>query len=150
FSFPTFRMVLAGIAVGSLGGAATANMTYTSLFSAVTLGAVYGAVFALIAAHRTVTPGAGLIWGLAYAFLLWLALPAGIIPFLTGRMPEMGMLDTARGHFHELVAYMLCFGSPLGLALGTAGSFEPRLRAPEEPPFSFARAVVVGGFAGLF
>ena len=150
FSFPTFRMVLAGIAVGALGGAATVSMTDTSLFSAVTLGAVYGAVFALLAAHRTVTPGAGLIWGLAYAFILWLALPAGIIPFWIGHMPEMGMLDTARGHFHELVAYLLCFGSPLGLALGTFVTFEPRLRAQEEPRFSFARAIVVGGFAGLF
>jgi hypothetical protein len=150
FSFPPFRMVLAGIAVGAFGGAATVSMTGTSLFSAVTLGAVYGAVFALLAAYRTVTPGAGLIWGLAYAFILWLALPAGILPLLIAHMPEMGMLDTARGHFHELVTYLLCFGSPLGLALGTVGSFEPRLRAQGEPGFSFARAVVVGGFAGLF
>src|SRR5215831_8865446 len=149
FSFPPFRMVLAGIAAGSLGGVATANMTDTWLFSAVTLGAVYGAVFALLAPHRTFTPGAGLIWGLAYAFILWLALPAGIIPFLIAHMPEMGMLDTARGHFHELVTYLLCFGWPLGLALGAVGSFESRLRALAEPRFSFARAIVAGGFAGL-
>src|SRR5215467_3018563 len=150
FYFPTLRMVLAGIAVGSLGGATTVSMTDTSLISAVTLGAVYGAVFALLAAHRTVTPGAGLIWGLAYAFILWLALPAGIIPFLMAHMPEMGMLDTARGHFQELVTYLLCFGSPLGLALGTLGSIEPRRRTQPESRFSFARAIVVGGFAGLF
>jgi uncharacterized membrane protein YagU involved in acid resistance len=149
-SFLPLKIVLAGIAVGCLGGAATINMTGTSVISAITLGAAYGAVFALLAARRTVTPGAGLIWGLAYAFILWLALPAGLIPLLIAHMPEMGMLDTARGHFHELVTYLLCFGAPLGLALGTVGSFEVRLRAQTGPGFSFARAVMVGGFAGLF
>ncbi len=59
----------------------------------------------------------------------------------------MGMVDTARAHFPELIAYVLCFGMPLGLALGTLGSLHPQ---PGQVPFSFARAVVVGGIAGVF
>jgi uncharacterized membrane protein YagU involved in acid resistance len=147
---PILRPVIAGIAVGSIGGAASVSITHTSLLVTVTTGAAYGLVFALLAANRAVTPGAGLLWGLAYAFILWLALPAGIIPFFIEHMPEMGMLDTARRHFHELVSYLLFFGLPLGLGLGTLGSFETRVRAQAEPRFSFARAIVGGGFAGLF
>ncbi len=30
----------------------------------------------------------------------------------------MGMLDEARAHFPELVAYLLCFGLPLGFLNG--------------------------------
>jgi uncharacterized membrane protein YagU involved in acid resistance len=59
----------------------------------------------------------------------------------------MGMLDTARAHFPELVAYVLCFGVPLGVALGTWGGLQPQ---PGQTPFSFPRAVVVGGLAGIF
>ena len=58
----------------------------------------------------------------------------------------MGMVDTARAHFPELIAYVLCFGMPLGLALGTLGSLHPQ---PGQVPFSFTRAVVVGGIAGI-
>ncbi len=58
----------------------------------------------------------------------------------------MGMVDTARAHFPELIAYVLCFGMPLGLALGPLGSLHPQ---PGQVPFSFTRAVVVGGIAGI-
>jgi hypothetical protein len=142
--------VVVGIATGCLGGAASAGMTHMSLPVSFILGAVYGLVFALLSAHRAVSPGAGLLWGLAYAFIIWLAFPAGIIPFLIGNMPEMGMLEVARGHFNELVTYLLLFGAPLGITLGTLGSFEPALRAQAGARFSFPRAIVLGGFAGLF
>jgi uncharacterized membrane protein YagU involved in acid resistance len=149
--FPRLRAAIAGITVGSLGGAASVTMTHSPLFAGILLGAVYGLVFALLVAQRAVSPGAGLLWSLAYAFLLWLALPAGIIPVLMGAMPAMGMLDTARGHFHELVTYLLCFGMPLGLVLGTLRRLESRLGAPAGlAAFSFARAVFAGGFAGIF
>ena len=59
----------------------------------------------------------------------------------------MGMLDTARAHFPELVAYVLCFGVPLGIALGTWGGLQPQ---PGQVRFSLPRAVVVGGLAGIF
>src|SRR5262249_17953402 len=121
----------------------------------VLLGALYGSVFALFAS-RAVSPGAGLIWGLGYAFILWLAIPAGVVPALRGGMPAMGMLDVARAHFPELIAYLLCYGAPLGLSLGTWGM---RIADPSSNPhsafriphsaFSWPRALVVGGMAGI-
>jgi hypothetical protein len=94
---------------------------------------------------RAKSPGAGLIWGLGYAFLLWVAVPAGILPVATGAMPSMGMLSTAQARFPELVAYLICFGMPLGVALGLLG-----LRSgPVHPQYSLSRAISLGGLAGI-
>ena len=133
--------------VGSLGGALAMVLLHASVITGVVLGGMYGLLFALLCASRAVSVGAGLVWGLGYAFILWLALPAGVFPVAMGRMPAMGMLDTARTHFPELVGYVLCFGVPLGLALGTWGGLQPQ---PGQARFSFSRAVVVGGLAGIF
>src|SRR6266581_1787668 len=99
--------------VGLLGGAICLVLGLATLLTGVVLGGLYGAIFALLGAPRAVTPGAGLLWGLGYALLLWLAVPAGVLP-LFGAAHAMGMLDIARAHFPELLAYMLCFGVPLG------------------------------------
>lgn len=89
-------------------------------------------------------PGAGLIWGLGYAFLFWLAIPAGILPIFQGTMSSMGGLDATRAHFPQLVGYIVCF-APLGLALGLIGAVRSQTPQPE---FSLSRAVIVGGLAG--
>jgi hypothetical protein len=107
-------------------------------------------LFALLAARRAVTLGSGLLWGLGYSFLLWIMFPAGIIPFVTGQAAALRMPDTARAHFPELVAYILCFGVPLGLAVGASGSLDSRRRTEaRQAAFSFPRALIVGGFAGV-
>jgi len=138
------------ILVGALGGAASAMVINASLGASVSLGVLYGLAFALFGASRAVSPGAGLLWGLGYSFVLWLAIPEGIVPALMGGMPAMGMLDTARSHSPELIAYTLCFGAPLGLALGTWGLFQTELQAKSrQEPFSWPRALVVGGLAGI-
>jgi hypothetical protein len=144
------KRVMLGLVVGSLGAIVNAGLTHWSVIPLMMAGAVYGSLFAILAAPRALNAGAGLLWGLAYAFILWLAFPAGIIPLLIGHMPEMGMLDTARGHFPELVSYVLCFGFPLGLALGIFGSFDSTLQHHGKLKFSLPRAIVTGGFAGLF
>jgi len=134
------------VIVGAVGGLVVTMAVPASSIIGILLGALYGLLFALLAAPRALSPGAGLLWGLGYAFILWLAIPAGIVPVLMGGMPAMGMLDTARAHFPELVAYILGFGTPLGLALGAWGEHQPysgQLR------FSLPRAMVVGGLAGL-
>src|ERR671923_1598614 len=100
-------VILCGL-VGALGGALTLVVGQASVVTGVLLGGLYGVLFALFVAPRAVSPGAGLVWGLGYAFLLWLAIPAGILPVTMGGMPEMGMLDAARAHFPELVAYVIC------------------------------------------
>src|SRR5919106_1082534 len=134
------------VIVGAAGSLVLAIVVPASSIISILLGALYGLLFALLAAPRALSPGAGLLWGLGYAFILWLATPAGIIPVLMGGMPAMGMLDTARAHFPELVAYILGFGTPLGLVLGTWGGLQ---HYPAQPPFSLPRALVVGGIAGL-
>ncbi len=142
---------LAGLAcmvVGALGGAVCVAFGLASFTTGVIFGTLYGLIFALIGSSRAVSPGAGLIWGLGYAFLLWLAIPAGLMPVLTGSMPEMGMLDAARGHFSELIAYVLCFGMPLGIVLGVLAPGQnpnPESRST----FSWPRAIVVGGLGGI-
>jgi len=160
--------IITSVIVGFLGGAIVVALGLVSFATGVLLGSVYGLLFGLIGARRAVSPGAGLLWGLGYALLIWLAGPAGLFPLLgvvtsghAGVAMQMGMLDSARAHFPELVAYMLCFGLPLGLALGTWGvltlsrgskiadggslssTFQPL------PKFSVPRAIIVGGLAGI-
>jgi len=140
--------MIAGLAVGCLGGAVIWAIGLASLVGGVALGGLYGLLFTLLAARRAVSPGAGLLWGLGYALLLWLAGPAGLFPLLgaAGGASAMGMLDTARAHFPELVAYLLCFGLPLGVTLGILGGLRP---PPGQERFSLPRALVVGGLAGI-
>ena len=138
--------MIAGIAVGCLGGAVIGAIGLAPLVVGVALGGAFGLLFALLASRRAVSPGAGLLWGLGYALLLWLAGPAGLFPLLGGGASSMGMLDTARAHFSELVAYLLCFGLPLGVTLGILGGLRP---PPGQARFSLPRALVVGGVAGI-
>jgi hypothetical protein len=121
----TSRMgaIVTGSIAGTVGGFGCMGSCHVSLLAGPGAGAIYGALFGCLFARRCGNPGAGLIWGLGYAFLLWLAIPAGILPVISGAMPSMGMLDTARSHFPELVAYIVCFGVPLGPALGLLSVF---------------------------
>ena len=145
---PSFftKNVLVCIIVGVLGGVVCLALGLATFVTGPVLGGLYGLLFAWLSTSRAVSPGAGLLWGLGYALLLWLVGPAGLFPFLSGAMPEMGMLDAARAHFPELFAYLFCFGVPLGLATGIRGSLRPQ---PGLAPFNWPRALVVGGLAGI-
>jgi hypothetical protein len=141
---------LIGVVVGSLGGAASAALVGGTTAGGTVAGGIFGLLFVMLAASRAISLGSGLLWGLGYAFLLWITVPAGIVPFAMRQASAMGMLDTARAHYPELVAYILCFGAPLGLAIGASSTLHPRLRAEEQlAAFSFPRAIVVGGIAGI-
>jgi hypothetical protein len=134
-----------GVLVGALGGILERVLAPGLSSHSVLEGAAYGLIFGLLFGPRAKSPGAGLIWGLGYAFLLWVAVPAGILPVATGAMPSMGMLTTAQARFPELVAYLICFGMPLGVALGLLG-----LRSgPVHPQYSLSRAILLGGLAGI-
>jgi uncharacterized membrane protein YagU involved in acid resistance len=143
---PRVAGAIAGLLIGCLGGAVIWAIGLASLLGGVALGGLYGLIFTLLAARRTVSPGAGLLWGLGYALLLWLAGPAGLFPLLDGGAPAMGMLGTARAHFPDLAAYLLCFGLPFGVTLGIFGSLR---HPPGQARFSLPRALVVGGAAGV-
>ena len=137
---------LLGLLVGTAGGALGSVLLTSSLVSGAMLGASFGLAFGLFFAHRATSSGAGLIWGLAAAFLLWLVLPAGILPWLAGSGHRMAKLADAREQFPTLVAYLICLGMPVGVALGVCGSLRGRLRSQ---PFHWWRAIIVGGFSGV-
>ena len=58
----------------------------------------------------------------------------------------MGMLGDARAKFPQLVAFLICLGMPVGITVGTWALLDPRR---SQPKFSWGRAIVAGGLAGL-
>ena len=138
---------LIGLGVGAAGGALRSAILTIPLTHGVLLGGLFGLAFGLFFAKRATSAGAGLIWGVASALLLWMLVPAGILPMLKGDERSMGMLSDARAQFPELVAYLLCLGMPVGVGLGIRGGFRSRAG---QTPFRMGRAIVVGGLAGTF
>src|SRR5262245_45322972 len=142
---PFLKYTVVCIAVGGLGGVAAASVGLGSPPTGIILGMLYGLGFSLLASPRALTPGAGLLWGLAYALLLWLANPLGSSAVVAAVTPD-AMLDALRARFPALVGHLLCFGLPLGVVLGTVRGLEAQRG---ELPFSLPRALSVGGFAGI-
>ncbi|MBI3246121.1 MAG: hypothetical protein HYZ50_06405 [Deltaproteobacteria bacterium] len=134
------------LGIGALGGLVAAQAGLASPQIGLVLGGLYGLGFALLASPRATTPGAGLLWGLAYALLLWLANPLGLATTFASTAPE-AMLDSLRARFPGLVAHLLCFGAPLGIALGSYKGLTEQTQ-PNAPSFSLWRALIVGGIAG--
>jgi uncharacterized membrane protein YagU involved in acid resistance len=138
--------VLICFIIGILGGLACLALGVASWLTGPLLGGVYGLLFALLTRGQTTSLGAGLLRGLGYVLLLWLLGPAGTFPLLVGSMPSSHMLDAARAHLPELFAYLLCFGLPLGLAVGWLGS---QSHQPERTGFSLWRVLIVSSLAGI-
>jgi len=109
-------------------------------------GLLFGAVFGLLFSKRTTSCGAGLIRALAFAVLAWIVFPVGVMPLLVHVTGPRTMFSDARERFPQLVAFLICLGMPVGLALGGWSAFRTRTR---EAQFSWKRAVVAGGFAGV-
>jgi hypothetical protein len=137
---------LLGLVVGSAGGALASQLLTSSPVSGIVLGALFGLAFGLFFANRARSSGAGLIWGLGAALLLWLVLPAGILPMLMSSSRSMAKIADARQEFPELVAYLICLGMPVGVTLGIRGGLRWKLK---NPPFHWWRAIIVGGFSGV-
>jgi uncharacterized membrane protein YagU involved in acid resistance len=134
-----------GLFVGALGGALQSTLLSLPLINSVLPGAALGFVFGLFFAHRATTPGAGLIWGLSCAFLLWLVASAGMQSLVSSSAWPMAMLADARERFPQLVAYLVLLGMPLGMILGIRSGFRGSSR---NSGFSWGRAIVAGGLAG--
>lgn len=135
---------LLGLGIGVVGGALQSFFLGTSLINGIAYGALFGVTFGLLFSRRATSPGAGLIWGVAAALLLWIVVPAGIVP-LRHASHSMGMLSDARASFPQLVAFLVCLGMPVGVTLGIWSEFHSRTR---QPKFSWGRAIVAGGLAG--
>jgi uncharacterized membrane protein YagU involved in acid resistance len=132
------RAWIGGVA-GFLGGLAGTAALGAPLVQSCALGAVLGLLFGLCIGVRAHSPGAGLIWGLAFALLAWVVLTAA-----AGASHAAGMMQDARVRFPDLVALLVCFGLPVGLALGILGSYQPTTGRS-----NWGRSIVAGGLAGL-
>ncbi|MBV8637843.1 MAG: hypothetical protein JO322_07130 [Candidatus Eremiobacteraeota bacterium] len=134
-----------GGALGALLLAALPSGLAGNVFVILAWGTALGALFAIALGNRRLEPGAALVWGLGYAFVVWLSVCAASA--LGG--PAHGsnaMLDVARAHFASLVGLSLA-AVPLALVVATVG----RMPGPRSGPrFSIARALCAGGFAGIF
>lgn len=139
-------MAAAGV-VGIMGGTVVWVADLASFFGGPALGGLYGLLFAALLGRRGIGAGSGLIWGLGYAFLLWLLVPASLFPLLEGTNGlEPATLGSVRSHFPQLPAYLLCLGLPLGV---TVGALRTLATTPEQRNFSLPRALVVGGISGV-
>jgi uncharacterized membrane protein YagU involved in acid resistance len=136
---------LLGIGVGAACAAVGHTQLETSLPYALLIGTTFGIFFWWGFGERADSPGAGLIWGLGFASLFWLLIPAGLIPLLRGTPRSAAMLMDARARFPELVAYLVLLGMPVGLTLGILGATRRRVVRQK---FRWGRAIVGGGFAG--
>jgi uncharacterized membrane protein YagU involved in acid resistance len=134
--------LLAGFAGGLLCKAALGSWTTRNLV----LASLFGLIFGLFFSKRAASPGAGLIWGVGFAFFMWIAVPAGLGHLLSGFGHSGSMFGDAQEHFPELVAYLVCLGMPVGLVLGIRGAIHDMAK---QPAFSWGRAIIVGGFSGL-
>src|ERR1700719_3697099 len=136
------KAILYCLPVGAAGGALLSLAGLVAPVTGLLLGCVYGLIFCLVARTRANTPGAGLLWGLAFAVVFWLAGTAAIGRLFVSAAPGSTMiLHTVRARFTDLVGYILFYGAPLGIILGTVN----RGRAPDqrrEAKFSLSRAVV--------
>ena len=135
-----------GALVGAAGGALGSSMLGFSQPVGGLLGALYGVLFVMCFAQCCTSPGAGLIWGLAYSFLLWMIVSATIIPWFTANRLAGAMFDSARVQFPALPGHLLFLGAPLGVVMGLMGARKARAGQQE---FSWSRAIVVGSLSGL-
>src|SRR5260370_39041875 len=92
--------LVTGFAGGLLAKAALDSWTRRDLL----LAAFFGLVFGLLVSRKTDSPRAGRIWGLGSAFLVWIALPAGLGPLLFGIGACGSMCIDALDHFPYLLA----------------------------------------------
>ena len=143
------RAIVCGISVGAGGGVLLSLAGLATPIVSISLGCIFGSIFSLIAGRRVNTPGGGLLWGVAFALVFWLADPATIGRLVRPVPVELTpMLDNVRARFPYLVGYILFFGAPLGICLGTVRRF-PTLQQVGAEKFDLSRAAVVGGLAGI-
>ena len=135
-----------GLVTGLGGGMVQSLALGTPVTHGLAVGGLFGLVFGIFFARRATSAGAGLIWGLSAAFLMWLVFPAGLRPLFAAGFHSMAALGDARDEFPLLVGYLVCLGMPVGLALGIRGGLRSNMA---ETQFHWGRAMVAGGLAGL-
>jgi hypothetical protein len=138
--------VMLGLLVGLTGGVIESLALGTPVAYGIAVGGIFGLAFALLFERRATSAGAGLIWGLAAAFLMWVIFPAGIGPLYDRGFHSMAALGDARDRFPLLVGYLVCLGMPIGVVLGIRNGIRA---AGSESHFNWTRAMIAGGLAGI-
>ncbi len=142
---PGWADPLLGILVGGLGGALASLLLMKPASHTVIVGICFGLVFGLFFASRATSPGAGIIWGIGCAFLVWLLLSARILPMLEHSGAGAEMLANTQDEFPELVGFVTLLGMPLGMVFGIRNGLRSHVG---QPRFSWGRAIIAGGLAG--
>src|SRR5260370_20560808 len=119
----SYRAIAACGITGLLGGLVLMASTHASILAGPVAGVVFGALFALVFTNRATDCGSGLLWGLGYALLLWLAVVPGAQVISANLLSRF---ETQRDNFPEMVGYIVCFLMLLGLVLGIFGSWRNR------------------------
>lgn len=127
---------------GLIGGLLLLPAAHVSWVAGPLLGSLYGLVFALLFAQHASNRGAGVLWGLAYALLLWLTVITGAQVIAANLLADY---QTDQDNIPALIGYLLCLGAPLGLVLGL---LEERLH-PAKGPSATGRSLFAGIVAGL-
>ena len=135
-----------GLSIGLAGGAIRSLCLHASLFHGFLIGASFGIFFALFLISQATSPGAGLIWGVSTAFLLWVLQQGGESFLKISVQDSLPMLQDVQQRFPELVANLVCLGLPVGVLLGLRGTGQ---NEAARPPFRWWRAIVAGGSAGV-
>src|SRR5215472_12980611 len=78
---------LISLAIGGVGGALESVLIGTPSVQGVIYGALFGLAFSFFFSRRATTPGAGFIWGVTSALLVWIVGPAGILAMRYGAHP---------------------------------------------------------------
>src|ERR1700720_3442437 len=98
---PVWMDSLLGLLVGFAGGllcnAALGSWTPRNLV----LASFFGLIFGLFFSKRATSPGAGLIWGLGFAFFTWIVVPAGLGHLFSGVRHSGSMFGDAQEHFPD-------------------------------------------------
>ncbi|HLW38479.1 MAG TPA: hypothetical protein VKR99_08635, partial [Candidatus Eremiobacteraceae bacterium] len=128
-------------ATGLLGAVLMSALSAQAAVGGPWLGLASGAGFYALLPRRDVRPGPALLWGLAFAFALWLIIPVGVLAALSHG--GMGSAAAAVAAFPSLVGYVVCLGIPLGLVRALLSGIRPRT------DFSWPRALIGGGIAGV-
>jgi hypothetical protein len=135
-----------GLAVGLCGGLLEHFVLQSTIVSSGLTGAAFGVAFGLFFGRRSTSPGAGLIWGLGSALLLWVFTSGDTWHLAAAAGHSMKMIHDAQAHFPELVAHVLCLGMPVGISAGIRGALRASSRVQK---FSWGRAIVAGAFSGI-
>ena len=85
---------LLGLSTGVLGGIIQSKILSAPMSHSILLGGIFGLAFGLFFARRATTPGAGLIWGLGSALLLWFVMSTGIDLLVLRSAFSIVMLDS--------------------------------------------------------